>query len=558
MIKVSLGRSCYRYIQIGKQKTLGALSEAILSAFEFDDDHCHAFFMDDRYWSDLGAYYSDDMDEGCRISYKMPLGRLGLEKGDKFKYLFDFGDEYPASAQKGGRTLAVTGFWPVKGQLKAVLDYADNPDKTTPQRYLDSDLYDTLKYAANDAKTDRTMFVGGINCSKQNAYGEMVAVQKRFGNRGSVVAYHGIQSFRAGEVTPEMAFAIGRETARRMWGGRYQVLVTVHLNTENIHCHFVVNPVSFKDGSKFQNKIGDHKELRKISDAICREHGLSVLENSDFYKHEKKGYWLHQQGKKTHRDMLREDVEYCLTYVKNWEQFEKQMVSRGYSIDKTRLSVKAQNWQRPVRLSSLGYTKEVLRSRFDENFYSNDFRQKWNTHLPYKPKKFPLEWEMERLAFTIEHSHNTEEVFVDTVLLLLILVIELVLQTTDVMLLSPDLRAVAKDLESYRADYRFLQENGIHTMAQLEAVIPDIQSQIDALEAERSKTDNPRRRAKTPEKRQEAKDHKKELTQEIAPLRKKLRQAKKILDESPHLYELLQEEHRLEQAAYQKFRERMK
>ena len=143
----------------------------------------------------------------------------------------------PASAQKGGRTLAVTGFWPVKGQLKAVLDYADNPDKTTPQRYLDSDLYDTLKYAANDAKTDRTMFVAGINCSKQNAYAEMAAVQKRFGNRGSVVAYHGIQSFREGEITPETAFEIGKETARRMWGDRYQVLVTVHLNTENIHCH---------------------------------------------------------------------------------------------------------------------------------------------------------------------------------------------------------------------------------------------------------------------------------------------------------------------------------
>ena len=220
--------------------------------------------------------------------------------------------------------------------------------------------------------------------------------------------------------------------------------------------------------------------------------------------------------------------------------------------------MKAQNWQQPVRLSSMGYTKDVLRNRFDENFYSNDFRQKWNTHLPYKPRKFPLEWEMERLAFTIEHSHNTEEVFVDTVLLLLILVIELVLQTTDVILLSPDLRAAAKDLESYRADYRFLQENGIHTIAQLETAIPEIQSQIDNLETERSKADNTRRRAKTPEAQQEAKDRKKELTKKIAPLRKKLRQAKKILDESPHLYELLQEEHRLEQAAYQRFRERMK
>ena len=126
------------------------------------------------------------------------------------------------------------------------------------------------------------------------------------------------------------------------------------------------------------------------------------------------------------------------------------------------------------------------------------------------------------------------------------------------LLISPDLRAAAKDLESYRADYRFLQENRIHTIAQLETSIPEILSQIEELEAERSKIDNIRRRAKTPEERQKAKDHKKELTQGIAPLRKKLRQAKKILDESPHLYELLQEEHRLERAAYQRFRERMK
>ena len=72
------------------------------------------------------------------------------------------------------------------------------------------------------------------------------ACQRRFGLRGKVVGYHGIQSFREGEVTPERAFAIGKETARRMWGDRYQVLVTVHLNTDNVHCHFVVNPVSFK------------------------------------------------------------------------------------------------------------------------------------------------------------------------------------------------------------------------------------------------------------------------------------------------------------------------
>ena len=119
--------------------------------------------------------------------------------------------------------MSVTGFWPVFKNLKATLDYADNPDKTTLPEYLDEDLYAALRYVENDNKTDRQVFVGGINCSAQNAYAEMIAVQRRFGLRGKVVGYHGIQSFREGEVTPEQAFAIGKETARRMWGGaRYR------------------------------------------------------------------------------------------------------------------------------------------------------------------------------------------------------------------------------------------------------------------------------------------------------------------------------------------------
>ena len=161
--------------------------------------------------------------------------------------------------------MAVTGFWPIYKNLKATLDYADNPDKTTAREYLDDDLYAALSYAENDNKTDRKMYVGGVNCSKQNAYAEMVAVQRRFGLRGKVVGYHGIQSFKTGEVTPEQAFEIGKATARKMWGDRYQVLVTVHLNTENVHCHFVVNPVSFKDGTKFKTK-----SVTTRSFAVCR------------------------------------------------------------------------------------------------------------------------------------------------------------------------------------------------------------------------------------------------------------------------------------------------
>lgn len=94
VIQVDIGTDCCRHIRIRKQETLKTLHGAILDAFDFDDDHCHAFFMDNRYWSKANAYYSDGMDTGCRMSYKMPLRRLGLKKGDAFKYLFDFGDEW--------------------------------------------------------------------------------------------------------------------------------------------------------------------------------------------------------------------------------------------------------------------------------------------------------------------------------------------------------------------------------------------------------------------------------------------------------------------------------
>ena len=176
--------------------------------------------------------------------------------------------------------MATTGFWPVKGSSKAVIDYADNPDKTTERKYLDDDLAQALEYVANDDKTDRKIYVSGVNCTKDRAYEEMMAVQRRFGLRGTNVAYHGFQSFRPGEVTPEEAHQIGIETARRMWGDKYQVVVTTHLNTNSVHNHIVVHAVSFRDGKKFQNHVRDHIRLREISDQICREHRLSVLEDA--------------------------------------------------------------------------------------------------------------------------------------------------------------------------------------------------------------------------------------------------------------------------------------
>ena len=125
--------------------------------------------------------------------------------------------------------MATTGFWPVKSRLKEVIDYAENPDKTIDKKYVDSDLYAALQYAADDNKTDKRMYVSGINCNAKRAYERMTVTKKRFGKTGGNVAYHGYQSFQSGEVTPEEAHKIGMETARRMWGKSYEMLLPLTL-----------------------------------------------------------------------------------------------------------------------------------------------------------------------------------------------------------------------------------------------------------------------------------------------------------------------------------------
>ena len=443
--------------------------------------------------------------------------------------------------------MATTVFWPVKGKLKSVIVYAENPDKTMNPKFFDSDLYATLQYAENSNKTDQELFVSGINCSKHNAYAQMVAVKKKFGERGSVVAYHGYQSFKENEVTPEECHEIGIETARKMWGDKYQVIVTTHLDKQHhLHNHFVINSTSFKDGLKFRNKIGDHYELRKISDTICKERGKSVLENAPFYGGEKAAYWLHKQGKKTHKDMLREDIEICLTVATNWDEFRRVLFTMGYEVDYRRFTIKAKDWERGVRVVSLGYTVEGIEKRFNETYYSGHHLADLNNFFYARRRYFPLESVRKKLEFSIEYGKRPEVIYVDTMFLLIILVFQLLKEIADAMLISPEMRHAAKDIKQYVADYHFLTDNQIQTTDDLSQSIEETKLKIAELEEKRSKADNKKRRATTPEDKERYKALRKEITQEITPLRKKLKQAEDILDKSPHLYELLQKEHQAE------------
>ena len=443
--------------------------------------------------------------------------------------------------------MATTGFWPVKGRLKDIIDYAENPEKTT-------DLASTIDYATDSDKTDKRAYISGVNCSKFTALQDMIMVKKKFGEKGKNIAYHGYQSFAEGEITPTEAHEIGVETARRVWGERFQVIVTTHLNTENIHNHFVINSVSFKDGKKFRNQIGDRHELRKISDEICKEHGKSILEGAPFYGGEKDDYWVHQSGRKTHRDILKEDIEYCLQYSNTDDKFIMQLKSLGYEIDVERMSVKAKGWKKAVRLKSLGFDTQMIVDQINHNYYDDDFWLKWNAHLPKKPKYFPLEGELRRLEFSLDHAYKTETILVDTVLYILISIITIAMKTADWMLLSPDIRASARDIKDYVHFYNVLKDNKIRTRQELLTEISSAKAELKLFEDRRDKISNKIRRATDFDKKHEYKELRKDISRQMKPIRERLRTLQKIDEKAEIAYSLLRTEHRLEKEAMRRER----
>ena len=441
--------------------------------------------------------------------------------------------------------MATTGFWPVKGRLKEVIDYANNPDKTTAKEYLDEDLYAAIRYVENDDKTDQTMFVSGINCSKHNAYNEMIAVKRRFGERGKNIAYHGYQSFVADEVTPDEAHAIGKETARKMWGARYQVVVSTHLNTDNIHNHFVINSVSFVDGKKFRNGIGDRLELRKISDAICAARNKSVIQSHKFYSN-KKEYWIRNSGKVTHRDMLRRDVDEALSKCCSFKEIEYYLKTLGYRFERDfyydHPSVYAEGWKRAVRISSLGerYSKERIREQCREN------QRKPELYAFVTPawKRRPL------LVLERERYISGWD---DTIIVLFELFIELLkicivgnTQEYDNRPVSPMMRAETRKLDQYIEEYNLLCDNNLNSPKKLLSFQENLSSRISELEQERYALRLKLRRVRTPEEDAALKVQAKELTKQITPLRKELKVALRIEEHIPRIKELLDAERNIE------------
>ena len=453
--------------------------------------------------------------------------------------------------------MATTGFWPVKGSLKDVVKYAENPDKTTNPKYLDNDLAAALKYVTNDDKTDKQLFVSGINCPTSRAYEQMMATKRRYGKTGGNVAYHGFQSFKSGEVTPEEAHKIGIETARRMWGRDYEIVVTTHLNTDNIHNHIVINSVSFRTGLKFENHISDHIRLREISDETCKEYGKSVIENSKFYNTDKNAYWTHKQGKKTHRDILREDVDDAIKEAANLIEFERIMRLKGYAFNRPigskHPSVIAKGWQRPVRFDSLGeyYSTDKIIERISRN----------GNRVPFHGVSDGVRRSKQKYQHTplLEIDYQLNRVkYMGTLEALLYLVMELLKPTNPPphyrSPLSPALRQEIRKFEQYKKQFKLLHEEKINTVPELESFISTLSKQVNDLDAERKRIDNKRRRANTDEDKEIYKSEIRNISSKIKPLRDKLKIAKATLDSVPKAQELIDIEREMENKIIQKER----
>ncbi|CDW99932.1 Relaxase/mobilization nuclease protein [Desulfitobacterium hafniense] len=271
--------------------------------------------------------------------------------------------------------MATTAIWDVTDRLDRVIDYATNPQKTENLDFSSPDfrgLQNVLAYTQQDTKTEKQFYVTGINCDPTTACEQMSRTKLQFQKTDGILAFHGYQSFVPGEATPETAHAIGVKLAQELWGERFEVIVSTHLDKHHLHNHFVLNSVSFTDGKRYYDNNATYSLMRQTSDRLCREYSLYVIENPQKGKSRHYAEWkAEQEGKPTWRGLIREDVDKAIAASMTFTQFIAALRKQGYEV-KTGvkyMAVRPPGKERFVRLKTLGddYTEEAIKQRILQN-----------------------------------------------------------------------------------------------------------------------------------------------------------------------------------------------
>lgn len=412
--------------------------------------------------------------------------------------------------------MATTKIWKVVKRLDHVIDYASNKNKTKNMEFNNDEIVvDSLKnvldYARNSNKTEKEYYVTGINCEPESAYEEMQDTKRFFNKEDKILAFHAYQSFKE-KITPELAHKIGVEFATEMWGDRFEIVVTTHLNTEHIHNHCVINSVSFIDGKKYYDNHINYAKMRHLSDEICREYGLSVLEEKvtknkmnyeNFYKKYKQYDNYHNTTKR--------DIDLAIRQAYSYDDFLYLMKKLDYDViyraDKISVRKKGRNKNiRLVRSFGEDYTIENIKKRILEEK---------ETRVPfiksyYRKVYFPFEKRHKRAkkkGFIALYYHYCYllKVFPNNV---------------PQQRLPASIRADVSIMEQLSNEARFLSEKKIKTITELEDYIDDNHYKIGVLKNKRERLWAKRKVVKNEEQRKDICNEISKCTEELNKLRK--------------------------------------
>ena len=234
-----------------------------------------------------------------------------------------------------------------------------HPIKTT--------LNKAIAYICNPGKTDETLLVSSFGCSAETADIEFSWTRRHAIDKGTNLGRHLIQAFSPGEVTPKQAHEIGMKLANEVLGGKYEFVLTTHIDKGHIHNHIIWSAVNADCDRKFRNFWGSTRAVRRLSDTICIENGLSIVENP---KPHGKSYnkWLGEQAKPSHREQLRVMIDRALEQKPaDFDALLKLLTEMGCEVSRRgkAIRLKAPGWKNVARMDDklgAGYSEAEIRA----------------------------------------------------------------------------------------------------------------------------------------------------------------------------------------------------
>lgn len=432
---------------------------------------------------------------------------------------------------KVGNKIATTKIWSIKKRLDHVIQYATNPSKTSAENY--KDLHNVIEYTKASYKTEEQLYVTSINCSKEHTYEDMMRTKRRFDKMGGIIGFHAFQSFAKGEVTPELAHKIGVELANELWGDRFEVVVTTHLNTNCIHNHFCLNSVSFKDGKKFYDTLESYALMRETSDRLCEEYKLSVIKEKvcakskidyeKFYKNKvvKEDYYIH----------IKDDIDYAIEQADDIKEFNSIMKKFGYEINNRygKLSVKPKNRKRPVRIERTfgeDYKIENINKRINEvKSIKDPFPEARTLNGKYRSKVKLKNKKVKGIVALYFHYCYLLKIY----------------PRSNRKVMSKELKEEIKKLERISKEAIFLNEKDIKTSEKLSNYKDNIVYKINILKGKKENLYKRKNRSKQSKEKEQFQNEIDIINIEIKELKEEMIMIEEIEERMPKIKENVQE-----------------